>query len=125
MTSPEAQGHTPAPWAVGRDGRSIVSDGGKIVLHASARIVEDREAGDIEPRAVATIHFRPADIELAVTAVNSHASLKQRVEELEAAAADALAGWQYIRKIHGDLYGVGWDRVEEALTKALSPRGET
>lgn len=33
---------------------------------------------------------------------------------------DALAGWHYIRKHHGDLYGVGWDRVEEKLSSALS-----
>lgn len=36
------------------------------------------------------------------------------------AMADALAGWQYIRTHHGDLYGVGWDRVEQKLTAALA-----
>jgi hypothetical protein len=39
---------------------------------------------------------------------------------LYAAAADALAGWRYIREQHGDLYGIGWDRVEQALTAALA-----
>lgn len=39
------------------------------------------------------------------------------------AAADALAGWRYIRLVHGDLPGVGWDRVEGALTAALSLAG--
>lgn len=37
-------------------------------------------------------------------------------ERLREAASDALAGWRYIRANHGDLYGVGWDRVETALS---------
>lgn len=40
--------------------------------------------------------------------------------KLQEAAQDALAGWRYIRRQHGDLPGVGWDRVETALTEALS-----
>jgi len=32
------------------------------------------------------------------------------------AAKDALAGWRYIRRV----YGVGWDRVEAALTAAIA-----
>jgi hypothetical protein len=39
--------------------------------------------------------------------------------EMRAAALDALSGWRYIRMMHGDLPGVGWDRVENALTAAL------
>lgn len=41
-------------------------------------------------------------------------------ERLRAAAIDALSGWRYIRQVHGDLPGVGWDRVENALSAALS-----
>lgn len=41
-------------------------------------------------------------------------------EELIEALRDALAGWRYIRMCHGDLYGVGWDRVEDKATAALS-----
>lgn len=40
--------------------------------------------------------------------------------DLLLAASDALAGWRYIREQHGDLYGVGWDRVESALTAAIA-----
>ena len=40
--------------------------------------------------------------------------------ELVRAAADALAGWRYIREHHGDLYGVGWERVQRGLTSALA-----
>ena len=36
------------------------------------------------------------------------------------AMTDALSGWRYIRQHHGDLYGVGWDRVETALAAALA-----
>lgn len=39
---------------------------------------------------------------------------------LRAALSDMLAGWQYIRKFHGDLYGVGWDRCEAAAVAALN-----
>ncbi len=42
------------------------------------------------------------------------------VVELKAAATDAYYGWKYIREHHGDLYGVGWDRVQNALHAALS-----
>ena len=39
------------------------------------------------------------------------------------ALKDALSGWRYIRQIHGDLYGVGWDRVETKLVAALNAVG--
>lgn len=45
--------------------------------------------------------------------------------DLLEAARDALSGWRYIRDTHGDLYGVGWDRVEEKLKAALLKAGCT
>ena len=36
------------------------------------------------------------------------------------AMKDALSGWRYIRESHGDLYGVGWDRVEQKLVAAIA-----
>jgi hypothetical protein len=42
------------------------------------------------------------------------------IERLRNAAIDALAGWKYIREHHGDLYGVGWDRVQTALEASLA-----
>lgn len=36
-------------------------------------------------------------------------------DELHHTLCDALAGWKYIRETHGDLYGVGWDRVQSRL----------
>lgn len=50
------------------------------------------------------------------------AALKRKDAALREAAKDALSGWRYIREQHGDLYGVGWDRVETALRTALTPK---
>jgi len=47
------------------------------------------------------------------------------VREMAEALADALSGWRYIRDHHGDLYGVGWDRVEQAAESALARYRET
>ena len=44
------------------------------------------------------------------------------VARLREACSDALSGWRYIRATHGDLYGVGWSRVEEKLDAALTAR---
>lgn len=46
--------------------------------------------------------------------------LVERVKELEEALRDMHNGWRYIRRAHGDLYGVGWDRCEEKARAALS-----
>lgn len=40
--------------------------------------------------------------------------------EVVEALKDMLAGWRYIRHAHGDLYGVGWDRVQNAAEAALT-----
>ena len=40
-------------------------------------------------------------------------------EEILNALKDALNGWKYIREVHGDLYGVGWDRVQDRLEAIL------
>lgn len=43
----------------------------------------------------------------------------ERTTSMRAALSDMLAGWRYIRSMHGDLYGVGWDRAQEKAEKAL------
>ena len=40
--------------------------------------------------------------------------------ELLAALRDLLSGWMYIREVHGDLYGVGWDRSQEKALAAIA-----
>ena len=45
--------------------------------------------------------------------------VKELTDEVRDALMDALSGWKYIRHIHGDLYGVGWDRVQDKLEAIL------
>ena len=40
--------------------------------------------------------------------------------ELRNALWDMLQGWTYVRKQHGDLYGVGWDRCQQAAEAAIA-----
>lgn len=43
----------------------------------------------------------------------------RKARQLEDALLDARSGMRYIRVTHGNLYGVGFDRVEEKAAKAL------
>ena len=43
----------------------------------------------------------------------------RQARALEDALLDARSGMKYIRDTHGNLYGVGFDRVEEKANKAL------
>lgn len=43
----------------------------------------------------------------------------RKAQQLEDALSDARSGMRYIREVHGNLYGVGFDRVEEKAAKAL------
>lgn len=49
-------------------------------------------------------------------------AIAEELKTLRDASRDALSGWRYIRRIHGDFDGVGWDRVENALTDILGPK---
>jgi hypothetical protein len=48
--------------------------------------------------------------------------LRAENEALRDALADAVSGLQYIRQTHGDLHGVGFDRVFDKANGAI--RGE-
>ncbi len=48
------------------------------------------------------------------------AELANMLAEAEAAMRDMGAGWRYVRRAHGDLYGVGWDRAQDAVDNALA-----
>jgi hypothetical protein len=50
----------------------------------------------------------------------ANARLCAAAPDLLEASTDALAGWRYIRAQHGDLYGVGWGRVEQTLAAAIA-----
>lgn len=36
------------------------------------------------------------------------------------ALEDITSGWRYIREVHGDLYGVGWDRAQSKAEDAIN-----
>ncbi len=56
----------------------------------------------------------------ALEEAHANAALIAAAPDLLAALQDALSGWIYIRQSHGDLYGVGWDRVEQSAKKAIA-----
>ena len=45
--------------------------------------------------------------------------LARKARQLEDALLDARSGMNYIRETHGNLYGVGFDRVEQKCAEAL------
>jgi hypothetical protein len=55
----------------------------------------------------------------------TNAVLKRERDEAREALRDMLSGWRYIRQVHGDLYGVGWDRAQnkaDAALQSLTPK---
>ena len=50
----------------------------------------------------------------------ANARLIAAAPDLLEALQDMLSGWRYIRSQHGDLYGVGWERAEDAATTAIA-----
>lgn len=44
---------------------------------------------------------------------------KDRIALLEDALKDARSALLYVREVHGELYGVGFDRVEKKASAAL------
>ena len=55
----------------------------------------------------------------------ANARLIAAAPKLLEALGDMTSGWCYIRKVHGDLTGVGWDRAEDAARAAIAKaRGE-
>ena len=77
------------------------------------------------------VALTPNEISLIAAAPSMHAELTARrardadVEALVAAAKDMRSGWEYIRDTHGDLYGVGWDRAQDAIDAALALQQES
>lgn len=56
----------------------------------------------------------------AAEAVAERDKYKALAGELAKALRDMHGGWKYIRDVHGDLYGVGWDRCDESAAAALA-----
>ena len=55
----------------------------------------------------------------AIDALERYAELLPAVDALKEALRDMLSGWRYIREVHGDLPGVGWDRAQNKAEEAL------
>lgn len=89
--------HTPAPWAVSYEASPA------ICVHGSdhQRLAEIWLRGDIEKE-------------------EANARLIAAAPEMVEALKDILSGWKYIRQVHGDLYGVGWDRAQEKAESAIA-----
>jgi hypothetical protein len=62
----------------------------------------------------------PTDTLVAVASGRGDARLIAAAPELLEALRDMLAGWVYIRQMHGDLYGVGWDRAQGKAESAIA-----
>jgi len=89
--------HTPGPWAVGGQHKRAAVYAGNTQV-AFAREEYDR---------------------INSTVAEANACLMAAAPALKDALEDMLSGWRYIREQHGDLYGVGWDRCEDAARAAL------
>ncbi len=65
---------------------------------------------------------RPCECEQCKNNDKSESTLNDLLcaDELHLTLCDALSGWKYIRYTHGDLYGVGWDRVQERLEAQIT-----
>jgi len=97
--------HTLGPWRLGKDAMGKLHTVWGAQVGVAVTSVFDSVFGpDCPPQAEATANAR-----LIAAAPDG---LK--------AAQDALAGWRYIRAHHGEIYGVGWDRVEEKLAAFIA-----
>lgn len=92
--------HTPGPWKRYRDKNGRVSK--------------------IEGKGYRVCTFQPSDPN-----TNNDSALIEAAPDMLAALEDILSGWLYIRQVHGDLSGVGWDRAQEKVDAAIrKARGE-
>jgi len=55
----------------------------------------------------------------AIDALERYADVLKVQDALKEALRDMLSGWLYIRAVHGDLPGVGWDRAQNKAEEAL------
>lgn len=66
------------------------------------------------------VRFATPDQSARIAALeNSLAERDRVIEQARVALEDMNNGWKYIRRAHGDLYGVGWDRAEGKADAAL------
>jgi hypothetical protein len=103
--------HTPGPWKV-----VPFSDPSKTIPHIMA--TSQSQTG--HPIEIAVLWASAVDSPEECIA---NARLIAAAPDLLAAMKDMLSGWRYIRRNHGDLYGVGWDRCENSARAAIAKAG--
>lgn len=123
------EGHTPGPWVydetnLGQVFENCVGittewDGAKFstvstVAHAPAANRRDSPESASEKDANARL------IAAATTILTDARAARKVIGELHKALNDARGGMRYIRQAHGELYGVGFDRVEQESSAALA-----
>lgn len=133
----------PFPWRIEGTVRAgpmtvAVAAGGEV-----APITGPTPAQRIE-RQIAVVHDMARDVRMSARIAEGRLhlhqveNLREQADALEGAEAtlslhdalvdalkDLLSGWRYIRDVHGDLYGVGWDRAQDKATAVLSRLGHT
>ena len=87
-------------------------DAGYIPLYTQEQLEEARKLGMQQERALWNLSTSTQEI------MDTH-PVKELTDEVKDALMDTLSGWKYIRQCHGDLYGVGWDRVQDKLEAIL------
>ena len=116
------RGFTPGPWRL--SGVDVVNGDDHWCINGHALVEGFHSPTDCR---LATVYTIEANARLIAAAPSMHAELTARrardaeVEALVAAAKDMRSGWKYIRDTYGDLYGVGWDRAQDAVDAALAP----
>ena len=55
-----------------------------------------------------------------IQATDKELVLASAAPDLLEALQDMLSGWKHIRAMHGDLYGIGWDRAQDKAHAAIS-----
>lgn len=99
--------HTAGPWHL------VASD--NWTLHIQHEHGNDwTDINDLDSR----VCVMPAEIMQSYNAL-ANGRLMSAAPDLLAALQDMLSGWQYIRKVHGDLHGVGWDRAQSSAAAAI------
>jgi hypothetical protein len=83
------------------------------ILAAEAAVVAIFEARE-DPQLLTAVHMMGA-----AEAGAELREMKTLAKQLAEALKDMKAGWEYIRKNHGDLYGVGWERCAKSSDASL------
>lgn len=103
-----SESFTPGPWLVrefpaGRGGR------GKLYVMDS---IPDGPDGKVRANLIAS--------ETTCLESKANARLIAAAPDLYEALCNMLSGWRYIREVHGNLYGVGWNSAQDAAEAALA-----